>query len=82
MIRPEFLDFSIDLDVYEWLLFVPGGKRHMIFGMPIFGKENMWEKFLVFFESVDILEYLSTLRDPEASSFAKIVLNIDYYECS
>ena len=54
----------------------------MIFGMPVFGEENMWEKFFVFFESVDILEYLSTLRDSKASSFTEIVLNIDYYECS
>ena len=54
----------------------------MIFGMTVFGEENMWEKFFVFFDSVDMLEYLSALRDPEAPSFTEIVLNIDYYECS
>ena len=61
---------------------MPGGKGHVIVGMPIFSQENMWEELFVFFESIDVFEYLSTLRDSKASSFTKIILNVDNYECS
>ena len=82
MIRPEFLDLPIDFNINEGLFFMSGGKRHMIFWMPIFSEDDMGEEFLIFFKGVDVFEDFSTLRDAEASSFTEIVLNVNNYECS
>jgi hypothetical protein len=41
MVRPHLLYFTLDLDIGEGLLVVSTGKGYMIFGVPVFGQNDV-----------------------------------------
>lgn len=54
----------------------------MVFGMPVFGENDVAEEILSLFESIYVFEDVPAVGDTQTSPFAEVVLNIHNNECS